>query len=72
MEREPEQEMARQADEMEHRIDQLEEHLEEARGKAGDAVPGADLGGATGDVADEEGGPMFGDDPEGAQRRSDG
>ena len=62
------QDMERTAAEMEHDLQQVEEHLDEARDRAPDARldRNDDLAGAAGDVSDEEGGPMFGEDPEGA------
>ena len=60
------QDMDRTAAEMEHDLEQVEGHLDEAREKAPDARVDKTLGGAAGDVTDEEGGPMFGEDPTGA------
>ena len=60
------QDMERTAAEMEHHLEEVSEHLEEARDKAPEARVDKTLGGAAGDVSDEEGGPMFGEDPTGA------
>lgn len=58
--------MERTAREMERDLDEVASHIDEARDKAPDARQDKTLGGAAGDVSDQEGGPMFGEDPEGA------
>ncbi len=60
------QEMDRTATEMEHELHEVEQHIDEARDKAPQARQDHQLGGVAGDVSDQEGGPMFGEDPEGA------
>jgi hypothetical protein len=64
-----EAELQHTTDELEHDIHKLEDHIDEAERKAERhreqmAVDGADT--PAGDVSGEEGGPMFGEDPEGA------
>ena len=58
----------RTAAEMEQHLHEVEQHIDEARKRAPDARldESADLEGVAGDVSDQEGGPMFGEDPEGA------
>jgi hypothetical protein len=65
----PEQRLKHDVDELDHRIEKLGEHIHEAERKA-DEMRADDAAGTevAGDYHDTEGGPMFGEDPEGAER----
>lgn len=68
--------MERTQKEMEHDLERVSEHLDEAKAKAPDARvdDGGPLEDVTGDLSGQQGGPMFGEDPEGAidDRRAQG